>query len=538
MVNIRHIGATIVLSCATLVGTAQTSASNSLPSGVEQAKSSSVWLTSSNPAAMRLYNEQSYSYVEAYANKANGGLVDYYESDDSYKIGAITESIYRLTDKLTLQGGLNYERLEGKNMSGSVFIDPYYNPFNVTEIDDSNSGIKVRESYKLNGGLTYTIGTKFSLGTEVDFEASNYTKMTDLRHKNRYSNIKVNLGAMYSIGKAVDLGVSYSFRKSVEGVSFYVYGTTDALYISLIDYGGFWGTTSAFSTLSSGYVTSSTQPMYNGTHSGEVQLGINLSQSVTLFANLGYSKRDGYHGTMSNSSPINSEHHGTGFNGDAALQIKTYSTRHRVQMSFSRESLENYETLYEESGNSTTGSSQIIYYDPVLVGKRSDNRFKIGYTGEMAMMFGEPRLRIAAHYSTWQRSQTAVLYPLYRMQKFKHSEAVVSVEHNIVKSLDNRYTIALSGGYNFGTYETADESYIDSSSGEVLAESEMMLQRNEEYLTTPRAMVAPSFRYSRIMGKYRGYAELSYRYSMALKEVTALGSKHHQIVSLSVGCSF
>ncbi|MFQ8826619.1 MAG: hypothetical protein ACLR76_03245 [Alistipes sp.] len=96
------------------------------------------WLTSYNAAGLLSLPVTSISFVEASFAKSDGGFVNYYQSDDSYDFGLQTESFYRLSPKIAMYGKVS-PIFRGRNMTGSAFIDPYYNLFDIVEADPNGS---------------------------------------------------------------------------------------------------------------------------------------------------------------------------------------------------------------------------------------------------------------------------------------------------------------------------------------------------------------------------------------------------------------
>lgn len=101
-------------------------------------------------------------------------------SDDSWNAGAKTESVRHLK-KVSFSGGFGYDYFDGRNMCGSMFTEPGYYPVDILEF---TPGRKVREDYTFTGGMSAVLGNRWTGGLRVEFEARNYAKRKDLRHKN------------------------------------------------------------------------------------------------------------------------------------------------------------------------------------------------------------------------------------------------------------------------------------------------------------------------------------------------------------------
>ena len=131
------------------------------------------WLVSRNVAGLTaLPDDVRTNYAETYFQKDNGGWGDYYASPDSYEFGARTASFYRVNSRLVLSGNVSYSSFQGKDMTGSVWLDPDDQPFDIVEMDPQFAGTKNREKYNLMGGLGLDLGQGFSLGARVDFTSA------------------------------------------------------------------------------------------------------------------------------------------------------------------------------------------------------------------------------------------------------------------------------------------------------------------------------------------------------------------------------
>lgn len=104
-------------------------------------------------------------------------------SDDSWNAGARTESVRHLK-KVSFAGGFGYDYFDGRNMCGSMFTEPGYYPVDILEF---TPGRKIREDYTFTGGVSAVLGRRWTGGLRVEFEAQNYAKRKDLRHKNTRS---------------------------------------------------------------------------------------------------------------------------------------------------------------------------------------------------------------------------------------------------------------------------------------------------------------------------------------------------------------
>ena len=268
-------------------------------------KRSDARLTGYNATGIRYLPVGKMAVADVFATKENGGFINYHQSDDSYTLGAQTESFFRLSSRIVFFGGICYRYFTGKAMGGSAFIDPYEQPFDIVEYTDTTRGVKNLETYRLAGAISTDLTHRVTLSAKVDYHAANYAKQKDLRHKNRLLDMSVTAGASWRLHETVELGANYFYRRSVEGLNFNVYGTTDKRYYSLISYGAFFGAVEEFGE--TGYTQKNDNtPMYNRYHGASMQLHIDRPDSFRMFHELTYKQREGGYGRQASARVLHS----------------------------------------------------------------------------------------------------------------------------------------------------------------------------------------------------------------------------------------
>lgn len=193
------------------------------------------WNDGLNAAGIRC-DSVSRSYAELFGQKDFGGLTDYSASDDSWTVGARTESI-RHFDKISFAGRFEYAYFDGRNMCGSMFSVPGYYPVDILEF---TPGRKVREDYAFTGALSAVLGRHWTSGLRIDFEAGNYAKRKDLRHKNKRLDFEVAPGILYRHGRGA-IGAAYIFGKNSERIEAEEIGTSADSYEAFFDKGLSYG---------------------------------------------------------------------------------------------------------------------------------------------------------------------------------------------------------------------------------------------------------------------------------------------------------
>ena len=189
------------------------------------------WNEGLNAAGLRR-DTTSRSYAEAFFVKENGGMIDFSSSDDSFTLGAQTESI-RHFDRVSFAGSFRYAYFDGENMKGSMFMYPGFYPVDIMEF---TPGRKIRENYSFTGAISTRLTKSWDLGARINFAASNYAKRKDLRHSNKRLDLEVMPGVLFHRGDWA-VGAAYIYLKNNERVSAKEIGSTAESYEAFFNKG-------------------------------------------------------------------------------------------------------------------------------------------------------------------------------------------------------------------------------------------------------------------------------------------------------------
>ncbi|MDR1456011.1 MAG: hypothetical protein LBJ01_10200 [Tannerella sp.] len=501
-------------------------------------KQSDVRLAGDNAAGLRYLPVDRVSVAGIYANRSYGKFINYYQSDNSYTLGAQTESFYRFSPGIVFHGSVSYAGFTGKNMGGSAFINPYGNPFDIVEYSDTTRGIKNLETYHLTGAISADVSKRLTIGGKVDYTAANYAKRKDLRHKNKLLDMYVTAGLSYRINKALEIGANYYYRRSVEGVEFKIYGTTDKQYFSLINYGAFYGKTEMSGE--TGYTSENEDnPMYNSYNGASLQLGVHINPAIHIFNELAYKSRNGEFGKRDPRKIVYSEHNSGILEYRGSFSLKKGRNHHFLNINIENETLENFENVYRFESR-PGGANYIVYYDPLKVADRERFGMKAEYVACLDVRDFCPEWIFRGGVNYNRRKLTASFYPYYRKQNIHYANCGASATRNIIKgknmygiSLDARY--ASGGGTigNDGLYAAPGENQIKPAS------MESGLQNEYEYLTTGQVKGNIGLKYSKLFDKpgIRGYAALDYSLTKAFG-VKHLEGNSFNSATVTVGCVF
>lgn len=501
-------------------------------------KQSEAWLGSENAAGLGKLQVERVSMAEAYFKKQHGAFCNYAQSEESYRWGAGTESFYRLNPRVVFYGKAGYDNFTGKDMGGSVFINPENTPFDIVEYAENTRGEKNLENYHLVGAVSGALGNGWTLGAKVDFLAANYAKDRDLRHQNKLLDMYVTAGAMYRLSSRMEAGANYYYRRSTEGVDFDTYGTTDKTYTSLISFGAFFGQTEVFG--GNGYTKGNEEkPLFDEYHGGALQLNWQWTPHLSWYHELAYKSRKGYYGKKSPYTVVYSRHEADVWDYNTTLFLKKGVNLHQLHFGGHYEGLDNFENIYR-SENEAGGSSDIVYYGMLHTADKTTWNARAEYIGNLGVTGYCPAWVLKGGAAYRVRNVKASIYPYYRGQHLRMADVYLSAERNLIRP-KHVYNLLLGIAYCSGNGEVKEDGAYAAPSESRQSPSSMdaYLYKEYEYLTARQVKGEIGLKYAWALEKQpvRCHVSLHYTLQKAFR-VDYLGNGLRQEVSLAVGCTF
>jgi len=514
------------------------SASQSADTGwadIEFIRQSHGWLSSGQATGLQFVPVNKLSVATLDAQKANGNFKNFYHSNNSYTLNASTESFYRLNERVVFQGKIDYEYFQGKNMGGSVLMDPYKYSMDLDEYTDSTAGTKKTEQYLLMGAISAQISRKLNLAGSINYVAANYTKTKDLRHINKLLDLDAQIGASYQLTNKLMIGMSYTYSRRIETSGFKVFGNAGRQYLTLINFGSFYGLSELY-TETYGY-TSQTNPFINMRHTGALQFAWTINTGLKFFQQLSYQQRSGYFGKKGSSSVVYTEDNGDQYASTSVLTLSKNQSVQHFKISAAYETVENFENVYQIS-TPPGGSSIITYYGQNKVLTQDRTILSAGYTGFWKIKDNQPLWSIQADIDYTTRTRSAVRYPYFRKQEINNYGVHATGKRNW-KSKTLLYTTSIGLGYasGFGTAKN-DGLYAQPSSSQVPpASKDNYLYEEYEYFTSPRTEISPALQVGREVNKrVFAFVKLSFSYTRAFD--TIYNGKNFRRIGLNIGCYF
>lgn len=501
-------------------------------------KRTDAWLTSQNAAGLARLATASIAEAELSLTKGRGGLTNYDQSPDMLQADVSVEAFSRLSRRAVAYGGITYGNFSGDDMAGSAFIYPDRRPFGIVEDSLTNTGTKHRDTYHLTGAVGIDLWHGMAIGLKMDYTAANYAKYKDLRHKNKLMDMTLTAGFYAPVSSWLSLGANYMYRRNTESLTFSLYGRTDKVYQSLIDYGCFMGRVEQFG--GSGYTDKSWEmPLAEDDNGASVQLSAEY-HGLAFYQALTYARRNGYYGRESPYTITYTSHQADLLGYEARLTWKIRRAMIQADFSLSSENLENLANNYRELRNES-GASHYEYYEPVKTANKLWKNGQLALTADLDIRHELPLWTVMASLQWMHRRQTAYLYPYYRRQDLKNTEALLSATHRLLTD-KGVWTLSLTATFLEGSGEPYEDLTFATPSDKQSPPASMdaWLWREYQYLTAPQYRLGGSVGYAFLFPKTRlkTHVRLSATHRKANQTYEYSQGKDHTQVVVAMGCTF
>ncbi len=419
-------------------------------------------------------------------------------------------------------------------MGGPILIDPEYNPVNFYENDMSTLGKKQSESYSIKGVISYNISNKWAAGLSVKFDGKDQTKLKDPRSLNYWTDLAFDAGVSYRPSSSTLVGASAFYRNTLETVQGGIFGKTDQSYFYQMDRGVYFGTVAELVGTRGAISSSEKRNMNNNLIGGALQAAIN----DRFFAELTFTKRDGYYGRKSSSSAVFYEFTGyeTRFNSAYLIPVSDKSM-HRIGLSAGYSYMATDENTFEYV-TPIGGVTRVEYNGKKLVTDRILLDAALNYRWFYGMKDQRPSLTVGADLSINSKEQLTEIYPFYRNQKLTRFDANVFVSKDIHLRGKSILNIGAHGLFHTGSGEPKHDGIYTDATSSVLKSFDLWLNPQYEYDTTPRAGCAVSAEWLLTMDKVTPYVRVSNAYTALLKDAVYLKGKTRNVASVTLGIYF
>ena len=487
-----------------------------------------------NAAFLATLPEGGFSDARVFFSKENGALISLEESPDSWSAGAGTESFRRISDRIVFSGKLSYSYFRGLKMGGPILINPRTSAINFLEEDLSTVGTKKRETYSLEGGISYSFSPRVSAGIKLDYTSADQTKFKDPRFLNTLMDLGVAPGVMVKCSDKFSIGTNLIYRHSIEQLSSGTFGTIDRQYFVLVDQGGFFGSREEF-VGDMGYVSlSNIRPLPDDRYGLSVQVA--AGSGVKFAGEITGMWRRGSFGNRTSTSVVFCEFRGPEALLKSYLLIPSGNNLHKLELGAGMHMLSNYTNSYTykaEMGQATV----IEYQGQKETLSRMDVDARLGYTLEMGVGGFRPKWIFGASADAFIRNQTTTIYPDYRNHNVLNVAAALNAERNISIPSSNLGIVA-DVLFAMGGGNPADDGTYTGGTSKVKS-FDLWLNRQFEFDTAMRAGASLSVAWTWLgFKKLAPYIKVSDSFLSLFAAPEYLDGRFRNVASVSVGCNF
>ena len=525
-------------------------------------KRSDAWLTSLNAAALTRYSASNAAQAELSLTKAKGGFTDFSDSPDVLQGDAAVEAFYRLSSRTVVYGAMSYDNFSGKDMAGSTFISDFrphtsdlilqtsyfrHLPFDIIEDSLNNTGTKHRDTYHLTGGFGYSVSNGFSVGARLDYTAANYAKYKDLRHKNKLMDMTFSASVFTPIGRLVQIGATYIYRRTTESALFSTYGKGGRNFVSFINYGPYTCQTEQFG--STGFTDKSREmPLVDDYNGACLQFSIGHSPALQFYNAMTYAHRRGYYGRRSPYAITFTRHKSHVYKYDARLSHQSEKARFFLNFSLSAENLENLLPSRLELKNEA-GATYYEYFTPVKSANRLWVDGQASLRADVSQLSSEA-LTTPGSMSVWSfegglrwahHKQTAYLFPYYRRQHYTGYEPFISLTRNIATQ-KGVWTAQAGASFRHGDGTPADDgTFIEPSDKQMPPPTmDTYFWRDYQWMNAAQYEVGASGQYAFIMPStsMKTYVRIALSHRKCNERNEYMAGPDRTTATLTLGCEF
>ena len=529
-------------------------------------KRSDPWLTLQNAAALTHYDNRNMAEAELSLTKTRGDFTNFDGSSNTLQAGAHIESFFRLSNRAVCYGSMSYQSFDGKDMAGSVFINSTllcsHRPFDIVEDSLMNTGDKHMDLYQLTGGIGCELTKLLSVGLRLDYTAANYAKYKDLRHQNKYMDLRLSAGVYMPFAAWGAAGAHYSYHRNTETISFGTYGKNEKVYQSLVSYGAFMGHLEQFG--STGFTDKSREiPLVTDENGFGVQLEISPFASthdaatnengtsndaatgekitpLTFFNEFSYAHAKGYYGRKSPFTITYTGHKSDIYHYAARLTSLLRKSRVSIDFSLDVENLQNDANTYREMKNEQ-GATHYDYYDAVKMANKVWTDWTVATSVDLGIEDDRPTWTLQAGFSRWNRKQAAYAYPYYRHQELSNQRIFAAAERNL-KTKNGIWTFSLNGSWQKGSGEPYEDQTFQTPSDKQSAPPSMdtYLYKEYQWITSPQFTIGGQLKYAFLFPRtnLRTHARVSVNHRKATKDYDYSEGSHSTSYAIAVGCCF
>lgn len=441
-----------------------------------------AWLLSQNGAALTTFNDSNVVKGEVGFETGKGEECVLSKATSVTTANAEVESVYRLSEKVVVSGGISYENTTKNEHSGTAFMrTDEVLPFDITI---SAPGRNKIERVDIGGAVGWNVWKNVSLGAKADYTSADRARQKDLRHANSYMNLNTSVGGFCDF-KSIALAAAFHYRRTTDAVAFSTAGTTDIVHVSMIDYANGLGVSETF--YGDGFTDKNEQPLFSEYKGFSVQASADVGKHFKMFASGRYSHRNGFYGKESQYTLVHARHNSDCYGTRARLQYEATNSLHWIEADLNVENLTAFRTNYLSQINDGVTSYQ--YYDPTKLANKLRASGSIEYSGYISPLSSSLyEWQIHAGATLCNRKQTAYLYPQISTTDYSLLQPFASAKRNF--QLRNKAIFGAEIGF---AMQTCSGSYLADYDVFTKEKASFSIAANYEFPLKNNSRLRPNF---------------------------------------------
>jgi hypothetical protein len=248
----------------------------------------------------------------------------------------------------------------------------------------------------------------------------------------------------------------------------------------------------------------------------------------------------GYYGRKSPYTITYTNHHANLLTYEARLAWTVRRSVFYADFTMSSENLENQANTYRELKNES-GAYYYEYYDPVKTANKLWKNGRLAVTADLDVDGELPAWTLTAALNWHNRQQTSYLYPYYRRQHLRTTEASLSATRNLLTS-KGVWTLSLTASYQKGSGDPyTDLTFADPSDKQTApATTPAWLWREYQYIVAPQYTIGGSVAYAFIFPhtRLKTHVRLSATHRKANQTYEYSNGNDCTSLAFAVGCTF
>lgn len=502
-----------LLSLFILIGISNLAAQKSMYYKERRLMGSTFLQESLNPVFLEEIEDSILFTTKAIYSLEKGDFTNYFAPNQSYKLHAKTDSYNRLSKRLVVQGSASYSFHKGKNVRGSSFLDPYKTPFNFIEEKKEVKGDRRIECYHFVGAISYQLTKQLGIGADIDYQSINFAKLKDIRNSNEILDLKTGAGVAYHISKHYTTGLSYRYKRYIEGFQPLKEGKSQKDCYAITNKGSFMGSMDLYDKRYGILNMSSKKPWVAIAHNISFQNRYNFSTDLKTFIEVSYEKEKGHFGDEENISVIYFKHNRKTYSILLNGIKKGTKNSHILVLRGAYEKLQNNEP-HSQGTTLEGGSTKVNYYGENEIFSRRQTSFSLQYNWLWGGQYLQAPWHLSFSFHHKRMKRKASYYPHFRKQDLSWQIGKVGLTRLFhIKRVD--FSVHFASGFTRGKGGAPhDGMYPNEGSTSTPMYMNELLYQEKEYLTAKRLLAETCLRVEhKYRQKMRFFAETKIAYT-------------------------